>query len=65
MARHETPSTARAAPWMPPGTRAAVRTPGREKEVEEIRGFISTIVPDVDAEPGVQAQSASPAARAE
>ena len=30
---------------------------GREKEVEEIRDFISTIVPDPDAEPSVTQQS--------
>ena len=35
---------------------------GREQDVEEIRDFISTIVPDVDAEPHVDDQSASPRA---
>ena len=33
---------------------------GRENEVAEIRDFISTIVPDVDAEPHLNEQSASP-----
>ena len=31
---------------------------GREQEVQEIRDFISTIVPDVDAEPQVDNQPA-------
>ena len=33
---------------------------GRENEVAEIRDFISTIVPDVDAEPHLNEQSARP-----